>query len=174
MARLRGAKDEITHYIFDTVTMLIAGTAKAVFFGHSLNDGAHITNLKVPNRFPSPESFEAKTLQISVPPGTSLADLKEIYTTGYVTLFVGKTTYIDGWCLDLIPLAYGIGAVGTAAVNDFLGSPAGLSARVLNKSIPIDTDEPFRLEVAYGTAPTPVADVELKFIIGGTLIRQVQ
>lgn len=176
MARLRGAKDEITHYIFDTQNVEVA-TTQLTYFMQDLSAGAQLTNLKAAGRFPSPESFDVKTLQMWVPHATVPADVGLILQNCYITLYVGKTQYIDGWPLCLIPVCTGFnfwGATDAAAVDVSAGAMSGVAARVLHKTIPIETDEPFRLVMQWSAAGGVSATVPLTFILGGLLTRQVQ
>lgn len=179
MGRFRGAKDQITHFAFDTQTVTTS-TTKLTYFAQDLSAGQHLTNMKASGRFPSPESFQVKTLGLVFDFDADPDDVGLVYKTAFVTLFLGKSTYIEGWPLALIPPSIGLASsvsttATTTTIDHFGGATSGVAARTLHKVIQIDTDEPFRVVVEWGSAPSGLgSSVVMKMVMGGMLTRQVQ
>lgn len=182
-----GKRDVITHYAFDTQTIAAAVPATApvlTFFQQTRSAGLHLTNMKVAGMFPHPEKFIVRSVRLVVPlcsavagTATLAADAAAVFFQGYMTLNAGSKDYIDAWPLELFNAGFSQQtnerADATASVS-YHGSGQPDSVLTLAHPIVLNSNEPFRLTLAWNAWPDPTVALGIKVVLGGQLIRSVQ
>lgn len=173
--RIPGYTDAIAHVAHDTQSALAAGTTLLTFFKQP-NQAQGASNMRSDGRFSSPQAFYIQSVSLAVPMATAPADVQLLYNaTATLTLYAGKTWYIDHWSLNNFPISIGLnGFGGAAAATLFAGAGAGVSGKKIYPDIPISTDEQFYVELRWGTAPGIAADVPIQILLAGLLDRSVQ
>lgn len=191
MARVAGQRNVSNGILFDTLDNTGAAntTTKYTLFQQTRSVGLWKTNMKIAGMLPAPESFTVRSIRFGVYPSGSaigtafsaiplLTDCLEMLHTGVLYLEVGSKPYVDYWPLWMFSLGFTQAAIGentdAAAVGVVLGNGDPSTVIQLRHPIKINTNEPFRVEVQYGIAPTPSAALSCQVVLGGDYVRAVE